>query len=236
MSSGIGSSGRRLLMSLGRVLGIEDVKQAPQRLKTDELVPVVSLDPGQAGAGQAQLIASLPLVGLSIVGWQAIGFPDTLSSPGIVGGNPFYRNNQDEEIVILGYRVQVQFPAPPAPPPGTSWLRLTELRQTATSAVSMVRLSTFAAGLYVDGIQWDYYFSYPMWKATSIIGDDPPRPMTESVMGASPIYVPAGSRWGLELQWWNNDFTALQAFPAGTTMNCELFLMSSPKGMRPPGI
>lgn len=236
MSSGIGSSGRRLLMSLGRVLGIEDVKQAPQRLKTDELVPVISLDPGQAGGAQVQLTGTLPLNGLSVFGWQAIGNPDTLSTAGITGGNPFFRLNQDVESVILGLRVQVQFPPPPAVAPLGGWLRITELRQAEGNPVSMVRLSTFAEALYQDGIRWDFFFSYPMWKATSMIGNDPARPLSETVMAASPIYVPAGSRWGLEVQYWTNDLTALLGFPAGAQANFEAFIVTSPRGMRPPGM
>ncbi len=235
MSSGFGLTGLRLMRALGGVLGVNDPKQAPAQLKTDELIPVVAVDPGAAGSTAVQLIGSVSLAGLSVLGWQLVGTPDALSTPGLPP-QAFFPINAELEVAILGLRIEIQFPPPPAPAPATSgyFMRVEELRQVG--AVSMVEQSTFDPGMVTDGIRWQYFWSYPMWFQPMLVGNDPPYPGVGPLMAASPIYVPAGTKYGLRVQNWTNDYTALQAWPAGTTANLYAVLSTAPKGMKPLGL
>lgn len=236
MSSGIGN--RRLMKALGRVLGIEDVIQAPPRMRVDELVPVVAVDPGMAGGGQVQLQAQVSLDGLSSWGWQAVGFPDSLTTPTFPPA-ALFPNNGDVETVVLGLNLEVQYSAPPAAPPAAGTvMRLQELRQAEGNSVSMIECSTFDVAQFTDGIRWQFFWSYPMWMSNTFFGSDPDiAPINNApIMAASPIYIPAGSKWGLRMQLWDADMAALAAWPAGTVLNAKAFLSTGARGMRPPGM
>ena len=235
MSSQIGKKG--LMQSLGRVLGIIDPRVAPNRLKTDELVPVISIDPGMAGGGHVQLVGQVSLAGLTGWTWQIIGSPDIGSTPGLPP-QAFLPANGDLEAVILGIRAEVRFTGvvPPAVGERGRMLRIGEFRQAAGNLVSAVRASVFNSAHTIDNTQWQYIWSYPMWQAQQYAGNDPPGPYPWGQMAASPIYVPAGSKYGLECQYWLSDLSNLAAFPAGTLLTVEAFISTAPKGMRPPGI
>ena len=236
MSSQIGRSGRRLLMALGNVLGIEDVKQGPARLKVDELVPTIALDPGMAGAQHFQLIGSINGNGTGgLITWPIIG---GIPSDGTTGIPPQakFLNNADVETVIHGIRFGVRLGAPNPGNVGRS-LQINEMRQAPTDSVSLVRLSQLDGFQIIDEARVQYLWTYPMWISRPWVGNDPPRPYQEAVtMASSPIYVPAGSKYWLELLYWDAAFSVLADFPVGSVIDMQAFYSTCPKGMRPPGI
>lgn len=237
MPSQIGNRG--LMQRLGEVLGIEDVKQAPADMKVDELIPVIAVDPGMAGAGQIQLTGQAAIGGTSAWNWQMVGSDGGFTTPAALNAaGVSWRDNGKKEAVILGLRIEVQFPGGiPIPAEVGSVMRLYEYRQAAGNPISVVNLSTFDGAHMVDHLRWQYFFSYPMWLRSDWVGSDPENPvLPPSIMAANPIYVPAGSRWGLEMQYWNSALSALRAFPAGTILNVASFLSTCPAGMRPAGM
>lgn len=234
MASGIGN--RALMRALGKVLGIEDVKQAPQFLKTDELVPTIALDPGAAGVQQVQLTGQVSLAGLSAWNWQMIGSPDTLSTAGLPP-QAFYPNNGDVETVILGIQVQLGYTVVGRDAAVGVIQDLHHFRQAATSMVSVSRSSSFPSWAIIDPYNRVYEWSFPMWQRDIWVGNDPPNlAVPSALMAASPIYVPAGSKFGLEGFSWLADKSNLTGYPAGTVLNVQAFLVTSPKGMRPQGL
>jgi hypothetical protein len=234
MGSGIGN--RAIMRALGKVLGIEDVRQAPQFLRTDELIPTIALDPGAAGVAQVQLIGQVSVAGLAGWTWQLIGSPDTLSTPGLPP-QAFFANNADVETVILGMRVQLAFTAAGRDAAVGTIHDMRHFRQAATSTVSVVRDSSFPSWAIIDPIRRGYDWSFPMWQRDIWLGSDPPNlAVPSAIMAASPIYVPAGSKFGLESFSYLADMSNFSAYPAGTVLNVEAFLVTSPKGMRPQGI
>jgi len=229
---------RRIMRALGAVLGIEDVKQAPTELDTSTLKAVASLDPGMMGMGQVQLVAQASVAGLTGASWLAIG-PATFSpAPAALNTSlSTIRANGEIECVILGLRIEVGFTEPIVAV--NNLIEIREFRQAAGNTTSVLRCSSFRGGLQTDQYQDRYIWSYPMWQharmrtqgeaATLVDGGNP-------IMAASPIYVPPGSVWGLEVQYWQDDMANLIAFPAGTTVDVHGFVVTCPKGMRPPGM
>jgi hypothetical protein len=234
--SGIGN--RSALRALGTVLQVEDVKQAPQELDTSTVKVVAGLDPGMMGGGQVQLVAQGSVAGLTGASWLAIGPPTFSPAPASLNSSlSTIRQNAQIECVILGLRIEVGFVEPIAAGDLSSLIEIREFRQAAENTASVVRLSSFRGGLVVDPLQDRYIWSYPMWMHARMDGSDAePFVNVPPVMAASPIYVPAGSVWGLEVQFWEKGMSALRAFPVGTTIDVQGFVVTCPKGMRPPGM
>lgn len=226
MSSGIGN--RRIMRALGKVLGIEDVKQAPARLKTDELVPVVGLDPGMAGYQTWQTFgAGLSLAGISSAAWPIVG---NVSGAAIF--DPFRQlENGDKEFAVLGLRVVITFTdagavADEGQTPFVSYWR----QQTAAGAQAPE--SYIEMGM-IEPVGGPSYFihSIPMQlrKHRYEVGD--PGPATVPTLNIRPLWVPAGSFFGLTVA-----KTSGSNFPAGTTVDVAAWGVHCPQGMRPPGI
>jgi len=94
------------MKALANMLGILDVKQAPGRLKTDELVPVISTDGGWAGY---ELITA--------TGFGAFGVGEA-DITGVITGEPnnpgdpvLLENNAGSEVALLGLLLRVNFNA-----------------------------------------------------------------------------------------------------------------------------
>lgn len=229
-----------VMRALGKALGIIDVRQAPSDLDTSAIKVVAGLDTGMIAEEQHQLGGQALIGGLSAWNWQAIGSDAGISTP-VALNSPFatWRNNADRAAVILGLRIEIGF-AGYAPIPAEVGKRmvLKEYRQANNSPVSVQSLSSFRPVFQVDPDRGLYVWSYPMWGEGVYSGSDPIGLISNTpIMAASPIYVPAGSRWGLSMQYWEPPGTnALAAWPAGTVVNVDIFLVSCPMGMRPPGM
>jgi hypothetical protein len=233
MSSGMNRTGLRLMSRLGAVLGVNDVKSAPARLKTDELVPVISVDPGWADYRQVQLIGQTAVAGTAVWTWMGIGADISSSSAG-VPANSVYPSNAGEEIAILGMSVEVAYSGVGLP--AGNILRLREMRRAASSAASVITASRFHHfGVVRQDTQ--YFWSYPMWGYGEWVGNDPESLSVPPVlMAASPIWVPAGSWYGLEVHHLNATGDVLAAWPANTFINLNIMFATCPKGFRPPGL
>lgn len=231
MGSGIGN--RSLMQALGRVLGIEDVTQAPQFLKTDELVPTVNLDPGMAGYEQIQLQGQVSIDGMSMFIWLPFG----VNSVGALTiGTAQYPDNAAKEIVILEASIKVAFTEAGRDAHIGNLCRLMVKRQAGGSAVSLMDGSCWQQWFEVDAMRTEYWWSFPLWQYYRLTGNDPAVVSQTSIQAASPIYIPAASKWGLELMYTDAGGLFLSNFPAGTLISVQAMAVACPKGMRPPGM
>lgn len=226
MSSGIGNL--RLMRALGKVLGVNDVKQAPARLKTDELIPVVGLDPGMAGYEPWQTFGiGRSLAGISQAGWVIVG-----NAPGsVIFTADKQADNGESEFAIMGLRVVITYPDAAAildegQTPVVSYFR------QATPQAQAVEESYLELGVIelVGGPAY-YIHSIPMYlkKQAYQLGD--PGPSQLPVLNIRPIWVPAGSVFGLGIA-----KTSGAVFPAGVTADVQAWGVKCPRGFRPPGI
>lgn len=233
MSSRQGRSGLAMMRRLGAVLGIEDVKQAPARLKTDELVPTVGVDPGWADYGQVQLIGQTAVAGTGRWTWIGIGADITNSSAG-VPPTSIFPNNGGLEIAILGMSVEVAYSGVGLP--NKNVLRIREMRKAAGAAASVITASRFHHFAIVEG-ETNYFWSYPMMGSGRSDGGDPQEMLyPPAYMAASPIWVPAGSWYGLEVDSLAPAGDVLSAWPANTFINLNIMFTTCPRGFRPPGL
>lgn len=233
MSSGLGKTGLKLMQSLGAALGVIDVKQGPSRLKTDELVPTMSMEPGWANYQQNQLIGQTAVAGTAVWTWMGFGSDISNSSAG-VPANSIFPQTGELETAILGMSVEVAYSGVGLP--AGNILRLREMRKAAGSTASVITASRFHHfGVVRQDTQ--YFWSYPMWGYGEWVGNDPESLSVPPVlMAASPIWVPAGSWYGLEVSQLNATGDVLAAWPANTFINLNIMFATCPKGFRPPGL
>lgn len=237
MSSGIGN--RRIMQALGRVLGIEDVKQAPARFKVDELVPTIALEPGWANYQQTQLFTgNVPIAGLNFVDWCFLG-PGcfTFCSAGIPAFSVDDQTAQ-RECVILGLNIELVYDAAGrnADAAAAAAAGLQVLRQADSNPVSLVNESSLKSWAVINNYELSYMWSHPWWLRPAYLGLDPsPGPWACGPMAMVPVLVPAGSRYLLRVNREINGSTS-GVWPANTQIRFTAQVVSCPKGMRPPGI
>lgn len=230
MGSGIGN--RKLMQRLGEVLGIEDVKQAPQFLRTDELVPTISLDPAMAGLGEFQLFATGAIDGINSFGWMPIG-PDAPSFTYLNFASTAYTTVANKEHVILGMRITVDYDAAGrnADAAAAMSLSLNASRQASSSTISLNPESYIGSWAIINNSNLNYVWSHPWWVGQPYLGLDPsPAQPPFKALAMNPVYVPAGSRYRLEVT-----REGAGNWPANTTASVYAYGVTVPKGMRPPG-
>lgn len=220
---------RSLMRSLGRVLGIEDVLQAPSKLRTDELIATVGLEPGLAGMEQFQLSGTAPsLDGATNATWVIAG-EQSLSHPGFDASN-VYAANGEREMVILGMRLQVVYVNPALDNPAQ--MGLVWYRQAANSIISAAPESTINKWVVTDGTKNIYTWSHPYHQDNYVQSGDPTTWIEGGpILAMPPIYVPAGSVYAVQVLKISG---GAATWPAGTTLRCNAFGITVPKGMRPP--
>jgi len=226
VSSKIGNRG--LMRSLGRVLGIEDVAQAPSRLRTDELIPVISMDAGFSNYQQHQLYGSnIDLEGINNFVWVPIG-NQNLSVAGVSPSNVI-SNNGESEVVILGMRIRITYANPALDNPSVMGLEF--MRQAAGSIISASSESTFRRWVTGDGTRNIFDWCFP-WYQNQQFDDGDPSTFVDggNIMSMPYIFVPAGSIFAISCI----KISGAGVWPAGTTASLTAFAVSCPKGMRPP--
>lgn len=225
---------RNLMQALAGILRIEGVSQrAPTHFDTSRLVPTMGLEPGWADYEQVQLIGQTAVAGTARWTWMGIGADISSSSVGIPA-NSIYPSNGQKEIAILGMSVEVAYSGVGLP--AGNILRIREMRKAGSSYASVIT----ASRLHHFGVvrqDTQYFWSYPMWGYAEWVGNDPESlSVPPSFMAASPIWVPAGSSYGLEVDHLSPTGDVLSAWPANTFINMHIMFVTCPKGMRPPGL
>jgi hypothetical protein len=223
--SGIGN--RAILRALGKALGMEDIKQAPQELDTASVKTVALLDPGVMGLQQFQLFgAALSLAGATNAVWVPVG-PQILSSAGFAATNVFSANGESE-VVILGMRMRLSYSVAGAAADSGARMALTWLRQRANDAISAVEESTIPHWVITDGTEQLYNWSHPYHQGARLVTGEL---IYDQLVAMPPIYVPAGSTYAISL---TKVIGGAATWPADTSWSCTAFGVACPKGMRPP--
>lgn len=227
--------GRRTLMqALASVLQIEGVSQrAPVALDTSRLVPTIGIDPGMAGyeTWQAVNASAIPLVGNSQLNWVIVG-----NMSGSLLTNDYRQiDNGDKEYAILGLRVTITYTAAGALVDVGKTNFVSYWRQVVLGAGGIQAPESYVSMGVVEDVGGVHYYihSFPMYikrQVTANIEGDP-NPSDAVAMAIRPIWVPAGSAFGLYIA--KDDGSV---WPADTTVDIAAWGVKCPKGMRPPGI
>lgn len=230
MPSGIGNRG--LLQRLGKVLGIEDVKQAPQFLRTDELVPTIGLDPGMAGyVPWASQAIGLNLAGLAGVTWVIVG-----NQTGSGFMDPYRQvNNGDQEYAVLGLRLQFTLTAAAALADVGRTYNASYWRQLVPGGGGTQYSESFVSMGAVEDVGGTHYYlhTFPMYLRRHVVDnvEGDPNISAPVAMAIRPLWVPANTVFGLTIT--KDDGSA---WPVGVTLDVHAWGVRTPKGMRPPGI
>lgn len=216
MSSQIGN--QALLRSIGEALGIESVKQAPSRLNVAEIVVALQLHSGFANYERWAIpnVAPAEINGLS-------GFDISL-----VAQDPFYSsfpqfqvNSQGREMVILGYRLDIDYDAAGAAADTGNYMAIStgfwdpELGMGTNAG----QLETWAQ---VAATRLNYSFTFPFW------GKQHSSSFTGISHANNRVWVPAGCEYNLHVT------RSGGAWPNNTTLAMRCFGVSVPKGICPP--
>lgn len=216
MSSRIGNQG--LLRAIGAALGIEDVKQAPSRLNTAEIVSALMLHTGFANY---QKWAAPNVAAVSVAGMTDVDLSMVAQDPAFTGIPDFTVNTQGREFVILGYRVDIDYTAGGAAIDANVPLALAtqffDPEGSLSSTAGM--LETWAI---VVATRLNYSFSFPYW------GKQHSNYYTSVGHASNRIWVPAGSEYAIRI------VRGGAGFPAGTTVSLKSYGVSVPKGVCPP--
>lgn len=230
MSGGIGN--RRIMRALGAIMGIEDVKQAPARMKTDELIPVVGLDPGMAGYEAWQTVSPpLDLEALASVNWPIVG-----NDSGAAIFEPYRQlQNGDKEYAILGLRVTITYDGPGAFVDRGKTNCCAYYRKTVMGGGGIQAPESYVSMGKVEGRGGPEYFihAFPMYikQHCTFVESEQPTIWTVPNLNIRPLWVPAGMSIGL---WVAKEDGS--AWPENTTVEVSAWGVRCPKGMRPPGI
>lgn len=223
--SGIGN--RAIMRALGKVFGIEDVKQAPQDFDTSTVKVVAGLDPGMMAVEQHQLYEyAVNVAGAAVVTWLPFG---------TAGGGTFNATtarllNNALDCVVLGMRIGIDYDAAgrDADAAAGRYLTLNIGRMKAGGSISYNFESFEQVIALINPGTLNYIWGHPWHQTQDAYGGDPPVPIGGRRLAMNPIYVPAGSELYVSIG------RSAGAFPANTTAYANAFVVSCPKGFRPP--
>lgn len=216
MSSRIGNQG--LLRAIGAALGIEDVKQAPSRLNTAEIVSALMLHSGFANYQKWSSPGNAPV---SIAGLTSFNLSMVAQNPAYTFIPDFTVNSNGREMVILGYYLTVNYTAGGAAADANANLSLYTGFFDPDGPLSSIAgsLETWAI---VVATRLAYTFAFPFW------GKQHSSYYTSMNHANNRIWVPAGSEYNISVGHGG------AGFPAGTTVSLQSFGISVPKGICPP--
>lgn len=219
MNSGIGN--RRLMQALGRLLSIEDVKQAPARLKTDELIPVVNVEPAWSSYETWSYTATVQMTGESYWSWDVAGRGFGVVPPSL--STNARQDTQDKETVIMGMAVDLAYDAAGLAADAGVVLSMVAYRYDGSFGILSQAIDPAWVTVGTAAVGDHYYWSHE-WGVTQ-------KGAPEQMISRGPIWVPEGCSYGL-----TSARLAGGSFPANTTLTVTAFGVQVPKGCRPPGI
>lgn len=217
MASQIGNI--RLIKALGKALGIVDVKQGPTDFDTSQVVSALTIHPGYANYEKWSIT---PAAAASIATMTGVDISLVAQYPLYTSFPQFTALSQGREMVILGYRIDIDYTAGGAATDANVPLGLaTKWYDPALGNGSVAgQLETWAI---VVATRLNYSFTFPFW------GKQHSNYYTSVGHGNNRLWVPSGSEYSLSLT-----RQGVGGFPAGTTVQVGAFGVAVPKGICPP--
>lgn len=221
---------KNLLRALGDILKVRDVKQAPGELDTSSVKVVTALDPGWAGYSQFQLLdLSFPISGTSSFTWEPIGRGALGSNSGI--DSTAYRLSQGVETVLLGISISITYDAAGAAAEDGHRISLSINQQANNDPISTINTGMFNPWVTVGVGNLYYFWTWPFGRAFS---DNSLFP------GGRGLWVPEGSRIQFGVAQLGDPFAdppeAPGNWPANTIASLAAIGVTTPVGIRPPGL
>lgn len=195
---------------------IEDVKQAPSRLNTAEIVAALMLHPGFAN--YVPWAVSTPATFCN--GYNALNISAVAQKPIYTDWPLAHYNSAGREVVILGWNFSVIYDGAGAAADAGNFFTIYEQRNDInTNTAAICGMGEEVA--VVEATRTLYSFSFPFWARRAVS-------FAAYSQGANRIWVPAGSEYAVALT--KNGL----GFPANTRFRWSAFGVSVPKGVCPP--